>query len=356
MTGLPDQAADDVGGVPDLRAGRKAWITRALLLALAAVVTIVVIRLVGQIDWAAVWDALGQLTWWQPVVLLAVLVVRQVLNAMPLALYIPDVTPYRATLNDLAASLMGLVAPPPSDLALRLAMFSSWGVAAAKAFAGLVLNMLTFYIVRFSTPLAGFVLVAALGWSPGIRWLEILSIALAAALVVTLVAVVRSERLALTVGTKAGHVARRVRSSVDPDAWAQACQRFRADVEDRFRSGFPRGLLSQVGMIAADFTLLLLCLRFVGVGVSEVSAAEVAVAYLFAFPLTILPFMGIGVVDALILAAVVEAGGVEVEAAAVAALIVWRVFTLAGPALLGVFALTQWRRTTAAREPDDARS
>jgi len=346
MTSVPGRTGDDADVVPELHAGRSAWITRALLLGLAAVITVVVVRLVGQIDWAAVWDALSQLTWWQPVALLGMLVVRQVLNAMPMALYIPAVTVYRSTLNDLAASLMGLVAPPPSDLALRMAMFSSWGVSAAKALAGLVLNMLTFYIVRFATPLLGFVLAAALGWSPGLRWLELLSLALAAAMVVTLHLVVGSQQLALAIGKKAGRAAHRVRHNVDPDGWGQACQQFRVDVEDRYRSGFPRGLLSQVGMIAADFTMLLLCLRFVGVEASEVSAAEVAVAYLFAFPFTVFPFMGIGVVDALILAAVVEAGGLDVEAAAVAGLIVWRVFTLAGPAVLGVFALTVWRRTT----------
>ena len=128
MTSVPERAehADDV---PELRAGRKAWVTRLLLLVGAAVVTVVVFRLVGQIDWAAVWDSLGRLTWWQPVVLFAMLVLRQVLNAMPLAIYIPGVTLYRATVNDVAASLMAFVAPPPSDLALRMAMFSSWGVS-----------------------------------------------------------------------------------------------------------------------------------------------------------------------------------------------------------------------------------
>jgi uncharacterized membrane protein YbhN (UPF0104 family) len=207
--------------------------------------------------------------------------------------------------------------------------------------------MLTFYIVRFATPLLGFVLAAALGWAPGLRWLELLSVALAAAMVVTLHLMVGSQQLAITVGTTAGRAVHRVRPSVEPDAWGDACQRFRTDVQDRYHSGFARGLLSQVGMIAADLTMLVLCLRFVGVDAGDVSFAEVAVAYLFAFPFTIFPFMGIGVVDALILAAVVEAGGLEVEAAAVAALTVWRVFTLAGPGVLGAFAMAMWRSTTA---------
>ena len=137
--------------------------TRFVLLGVALVATVVVVRLVGRIDWSAVWDALTLLTWWQPLVLLAVVVVRQVLNALPLSLYIRGVSAYRATINDLGAILMSVIAPPPSDLALRVTMFTSWGVSAAKGVAGTLMNTLTFYIVRFSAPAVGFVLLLATG-------------------------------------------------------------------------------------------------------------------------------------------------------------------------------------------------
>jgi len=96
------------------------------------VVCVLVVRVIGPIDRAAVRTALSLLTWWQPLVLLAVVLLRQVLGALPLALYIPGVSVFRATLNDLGAIPMSMVAPPPSDLALRVAMFTSWGVTAAK--------------------------------------------------------------------------------------------------------------------------------------------------------------------------------------------------------------------------------
>ena len=72
---------------------RSAWVRRLVLLAVSGVITFVVVRLVGAIDWAEVWDALSHLSWWQPIVLLAILVIRQVLNALPLALYIPGSRP-----------------------------------------------------------------------------------------------------------------------------------------------------------------------------------------------------------------------------------------------------------------------
>ena len=315
------------------------------MVAVAVAVTVVVVNLVGRVDWAAVRDALAQLTWWQPVVLLVLLTVRQVLNAIPLALYLPGVSLVHATLNDLAAILTSIIAPPPSDVALRLAMFSSWGVPPQHSLAGVFMNTLTFYIVRFSAPLLGFVLLAVVGRPPGARWLELLSIAVAAVILVGVLLVVRSERLAQRVGGTAGRLAHRVRRSVDPRAWAATCVAFRAEMAAQFRRAFPTSLLGLCGMLAVDLLLLVLCLRFVGLGRSEVALIDIAIAYLFAYPFTLFPFSGLGVVDALILAALVESGGADVEAAAVAGLIVWRVFTVAGPVLMGVAALAHWRRT-----------
>ena len=134
---------------------RRRWV-RLALLAVALVVAVVVVRLVGKVDWAEVRSALAHLDWWQAPVLFVVLVARQVLNALPLSLYIPGVSPLRATQNDQVAILMSTVAPPPSDIALRMAMFSSWGVPVAKSMAGTIMNTLTFYIVRFGAPAVGF--------------------------------------------------------------------------------------------------------------------------------------------------------------------------------------------------------
>jgi uncharacterized membrane protein YbhN (UPF0104 family) len=157
--------------------------------------------------------------------------------------------------------------------------------------------------------------------------------------------VLRSEALARAVGTRTGRLVRLVRRQVDPERWAEACLTFRADISETFRRGFPRSVLAYYGMLAADLLELLLCLRFVGVGPGDASLADIAVAYLFAYPFTLFPFSGLGVVDALILAALVESGGSSIEAAAVAGLITWRVFTVGVPVLMGLGAVAIWRRT-----------
>ncbi len=156
---------------------RRRWVTRALLVVLSVVVTAAVFHLVGRIDWPVVWDALEQMTWWQLALLLVLLGVRQLLNSVPLALYTPDLGIRRAAMNDMAAMTMACVAPPPSDMALRVTMFTSWGVPTAMGLAGTVMNMLTFYIVRFATPIGGVVLLVVYGGPLGIRLLDLISIA-----------------------------------------------------------------------------------------------------------------------------------------------------------------------------------
>jgi putative heme transporter len=325
------------------RPGRPAWVTRVVILLAAVGITYVVFQLVGRIDWPAVGNALEETTWWQLLLLLVLLLVRQVLNSVPLALYTPKIGIGHAMMNDMGAMVMACVAPPPSDFALRIAMFSSWGVPTAIGLTGTVMNMITFYIVRFATPLAGFVALVFVGQSPGIRLLDLLWVAASVLLLVGVLLVVRSDGLARSVGSNLGRVVRRVRRHVDPQRWAESCAAFRDDIADRFYRAFPGSLLSQAAMIVVDLTMVVLCLRFVGISADQVGIGDVAVAYLFAYPFTIFPFSGMGVVDALLVAGIVEAGGHAVEAPALAALIVWRVFTVGGVIAMGAGCIGLWR-------------
>jgi uncharacterized membrane protein YbhN (UPF0104 family) len=323
----------------------RGWAGRIVLLVGAAVAVVLLVRVLADVDWEAVRHSVGRLAWWQPLVLAAVLLLRQVCNAAPLALFIPGVTLYRATLNDLGANALAAAAPPPADMALRVAMFRSWGVRASPALAGTTMNALTFFLVRFSAPVTGFVLAALTGHRIGLRWLDLVSVLIAVLILGGILLTVRTDTWARWVGIRAGRVTRAVRADVDPDRWADACVRFRGDIASTFGHAFPRAIGVTQIMLLADYLVLLLALRFVGVGAGTVSAAEVAVAFLFAFPLTALPVSGLGVVDALVLASVVESGGDDVQEPAIAALIVWRVLTLLGPLLMGFLATALWRRT-----------
>jgi uncharacterized membrane protein YbhN (UPF0104 family) len=321
----------------------RAWVKPVALLAFSLVCGWIIVQLIGSVDWAAVGDALARLAWWQFPVLFAALLVRQVLNALPLALFIRGLSVYRAVINDLAAHLLAVVAPPPSDLVMRVGMFRSWGIDPSRAIAGATMNAVTFYVNRFAAPVVGFVLFAVLEarWDHALLALGSGLIAVAIAVVVLLI--VRAERFATALGLRAGRLARRVKSSVEPEDWASATSRFRTHLVDTFRRGFPRSLLGLIAMVLVDATILTMTIRFVGVEPSDVSALVIIATFLVAYPLTLFPVMGLGILDAVLLGAYVNVGGLALEPELVAGLVVWRVVTVIGPIALGAVALAVWR-------------
>jgi putative heme transporter len=338
------RAADCYGPGVARWSGRRTWLGRVVILAVVAVVTVLAFRLIGEVDWDEVGHALGHLAWWQVPLLIGLLLVRQVLNSLPLTLYIAGMTPYRATLNDQVAVLIGTMVPPPADLALRTAMFSSWGIPIAQGVAGTLLHKLTFYIVRYCAPAAGLLILLARGDELGVRLVDLAFVALGLAILAGLLLVMRSTALARSVGRHAGRVVARVRRSVDPEAWAASCADFHRAVGARFHGGFVGAIAALAAMLAVDATMLLLCLHFVGV--HGVPAGVVVAGYLVAFPLTLFPFSGIGLLDAAVVAAITADGRADLEAAAVAGMILWRIFTLGGLMLMGVGSLVVWHRTS----------
>ncbi len=334
----------------------RRWLRPVGLLALSLACAWIIVGLVGRIDWSAVRDAIGAVTWWQFPVLLLVLAVRQVLNATPLALFIEGLGLPRAVQNDQAATLTSTVAPPPADMVLRLAMFDSWGIPISHGLAGALMNILTFYATRFTVPAVGLVLVlsSSTPYHAIYTWVACIGAVVAITLLGVLRAVLLRERTAIWVGTTGGRIVRRVRHSVDPEAWAAQAVDFRSHVLYRARRGLPASLLLLIVMVVVDGLLLAICLRCVDVGVSELSTVSVVGIFLLAYPLTLFPLAGVGVLDAVLLAAYVEIAGLSLEPDIVAGLVLYRVITLAVPMLFGLVSIGLWRRTNGEKEQANA--
>ncbi len=205
------------------------------------------------------------------------------------------------------------------DMVLRVAMFKSWQVPPGRAVAGTLMNALSFFIVRFSAPLLGFAIVLISGRSLGLRWLDLISLAIAAALGTGLVLLLRTDSWAAWVGRTVGRLVHRVRPAVDPDRWADGCIRFRGEVAARFGYAFPRAVAALLVMLLADLSIMLAALRFVGLGPDQLSVLDVAVAFVFAYPLTAFAMSGLGIVDMVALASLVASGGDPVQVGLLAA-------------------------------------
>jgi uncharacterized membrane protein YbhN (UPF0104 family) len=328
-----------------LRASR--WWTLLLRPLLFLVVSVVVasllVSLVGSVDWGQVRSALGRLTWTQVPVLLALLLLRQSFNSVPLAVFVPGLGFARGLQNDLTANLVGTVAPPPGDVVVRVSMFRSWGIAAMDGMPGVTLNSLTFYVIRFGAPVLGIVLLVEHELSTAQVWAAIVSFVVAGLIVAALVVVARGEAFARLLGRQAGRVAARVRDDVDAEAWADAVSRFRERMSERLFRGLPVSLLALGAMVLTDGCVVLASLRMVGLDEALVPVLFVLGTFLVLYPLTALPLAGLGVLDAALVVAYAELAGDAAEPEIVAALVVWRAVTILGTLALGAATFLRWR-------------
>jgi len=165
-----------------------------IALVLSLLVARLLISLVGSVDWQQVATALGQLGWAQAPLLLALLLTRQAFNSVPLAVFVPGLGFMKGFQNDLSANLVGTVAPPPGDVYVRIAMFRSWGIPPVDGMPGVTLNSLAFYVIRFSIPVLGVLMLIGEDLSSTQIWLAVLSLVVAAVNVGTLLLVARGER------------------------------------------------------------------------------------------------------------------------------------------------------------------
>ena len=336
----------------------RAWWRRPLRLllwaALAVFAWFALVRLVGAIDWRAVAEAFGHVPGWVVLPLLALLVVRQVLNAVPLQQYVAHLSLFRSLQNDLAAYLVGSFTPPPADVVVRVSMFRAWGVDPAAGLAGVGLNTATFYAVRFGVPVVGLGLLLLGEGVEARQWATALASALVAAVCVAgLAMLLRSTTLAAWMGRRAGALVGRFRADVDPQAWADYLVDLRARTSDRLRTGLVPSLLALFAMVLVDGAMLLLALRAVGVPVSALTAVDVLAAFLVAYPITLMPMFGFGIMDAVLVGAWTTIAGVAWEADIVAATIVWRVVTIVGPLVLGLGVVAFWRRRAGESAADE---
>ena len=306
------------------------------------------VRALRRVDWSSVGAALALLSWWQVVVLLLLVAVRAALASLPLALLTYGLGLPRAIGNDLVGNLAATVTPAPADIVARAAMFRAWGIDVGQGMAGLVLNSILYYVVRLAAPVVGAVLLLwTVGEEGAVGWTALLSGLASAAIVVVLVVGSRSEASAAAVGRTAGRLAQRVRRTLPgPEQMQKTVVDFYSTVAGQWSRYWPHSLLSLTGMIAVEAAILVLSMRFVGIPPSQAPALVVVACFLSVYLLMATPFLGLGVLDAAVVALVADRAGADASEL-VAALVVWRVSVQLVPLVAGAVPLVAVRRSAA---------
>jgi uncharacterized membrane protein YbhN (UPF0104 family) len=112
------------------------------------------------------------------------------------------------------------------------------------------------------------------------------------------------------------------------------------------REEWARGSIGVVAKLSLTYLILLAALRFVGVSAAELSAPEAFAAFAVAFWAgAVLPITGsgLGVVDAVLIAMLIELGSAS-DDGLVAAALLWRVFYSVITLPLGALTLARFRK------------
>jgi uncharacterized membrane protein YbhN (UPF0104 family) len=247
-------------------------------------------------------------------------------------------------------------------VAVTLAMLTSWGFRVADIARSALVTGIWNNFVKLGMPVIALALLTIeADVSPAWLSAAVVGLAVLGGAILLFGLILRSERLAKSVGTGLGHTMSRFRALVRREpvtGWDKRAVEFRSDtiglLKHRWLQLTTVAIISHVSL----YIVLLTTLRHVGVSQDELSWIQVLAAFSIVRLISALPITpgGVGVVE-LGYAAALTVGLDEVtKAQVVAAILVFRAITYALPIPLGAFTYIVWRRNRSWRLSEEKRS
>ncbi|MFN8170588.1 MAG: lysylphosphatidylglycerol synthase transmembrane domain-containing protein [Candidatus Nanopelagicales bacterium] len=242
----------------------------------------------------------------------------------------------------------GVPAGGAFGLAVQYAMLATYRVPGAVATSAITAVGLWSMFVSLGLPVLGIGALSITGGSTSYSWVAPVGLAILATMVVVLVLIVRSERLAVAVGRLGNKVIGPLRGRIsklhDLDLVAPITK-FRSDMHGLLTRRWHVITLAQLGVILTQFAILYVALRGIqgwdqpGTSVLAAFGAFATAQIMLMVPIT--PG-GLGTVDAMIIA-LLQSVGVS-AGDATAADLVWRAASYVPQIIVGIVALITWFR------------
>jgi uncharacterized protein (TIRG00374 family) len=319
--------------------------------ALGVVVATFVYFLPTIADYGTVWEVVKDLSWPWVAALLGAALFNLVTFAPPWMVVLGGLSFLRAMQLTQASAALSIVVPggAAAGFASAFGMLRRWGFAARDIARALTLTSLWNQLLNLCFPVVAVFLLTITGEQTAtLATTAFIGVAVLGVVVTGLVLVLVSDRLAHDIGEVAARFANwglgKVRRG--PVSWSGASfERFRDGAGDLLtRRWHVLTLTSLVGSLSV-FAVLVVSLRALGVGASEVSLVEAFAAWALVRLIASVPITpgGIGVIELGLTGALVGFGGRN--AAVVAAVLVFRFLTVVPTLVLGLVAAATWRRT-----------
>jgi putative heme transporter len=340
-----------VAGQEEKTAKRSSPVRTAVKVAISLVLVVGIFYfLLKGINLAEVWAQITAMTWREDLVLAAAALWNLATYAFVWMSVTPGLGFWPAMTMTQATTAVTNTVPGGSAIgvAMTYQILGSYGYSRSRTSVAVLVSGVWNSFAKLALPVLALALVALQGGASGARvTAALLGIAGLVAAIIVFALMLRSEQYAERFGIWAGRVASRVlRLFRRPPVhgWELATVKFRTRTLDLLEHGWAPITIATLVSHLSLYLVLLTSLRAVGVGSNVVGWAEVLAVFAFARLVTAIPFTpgGAGVVEAVLIAGLVAAGGDREQVTA--AVLVYRALTWALPILVGVPCYLWWRR------------
>ncbi len=281
---------------PSKRTSKRLLKFVAILVVLALLYYSLFVLLPSELDWATVWADLQALSGWQIAALVASGLLAIVALGWTSKASLPGLTLLQGTESSATSQLSAFVFPPPADMAIRFAMYRTYGFSDEQSAVAVIVAMVARYAMVVLMPLIGLALVLVSGQADTTALWWFLGLGLVFVLVMGLIVkVARSEAVAHRVGAWLQIVAARIIRwfhRTPPTDLEQSVVDFGGRTRDTIDRNGRSLLISNVGWGFSNALVLLLCMRFTGLQADTVSMAAVVLSAGLIMAINMLPIPG----------------------------------------------------------------
>lgn len=314
-------------------------------------------------DYSEVWGTIRSLTWLESVSLALVAFWNLATYWFVLVAALPGMRLREAAVVNQSSTAVANTLPGGGAIgvAVTLAMQTSWGFRVATIARSTLVTGIWNNFVKLGMPVLALALLALEGEiTPARLSAAAVGIAMLVGAILLLGLILKSDKMARTVGARLGRLVSGVRALIRRPAvagWEERAAAFRADTIGLLQHRWLRLTLATLVSHVSLFAVLLITLRHVGVSQDELSWITVLAAFSFVRLISALPVTpgGVGVVELGYAAAMTIGLDDMAKAQVVAAILVFRVITYALPIPLGAASYVVWRRNRSWRISQTAR-
>lgn len=300
------------------------------------------------IDYEAVFRAIGNISWFEWIILLIAAAVRFIPEGWIYIAAQPGLTTGQGTKLFLVAETLSNVPPGGLDLISRFQMTRSWGFSAASSTSATIASWVFTSLSKIVLPIIAVALLAIDRiQDDDLDALALLAIVIVVVGTLGLGLVLRSPKLATWVGDFLGAVvgwfAGLFRKDVKTD-FRQLVHDFRDQASEVLKTRTHLGLAAGLAARLAAFVVLLVAVRAVGIPSNEVGWTIIFAAFAVVMTVSVIPIFNLlGITEVILISTLSQYAGSEFADEIAAAVFVYRILTWLLPVPLGGFAFTRWR-------------